>query len=57
MRGLEPGIHDDVRGRRAHVMLCLRIGLMDCRDKPGNDSAMKHRPLPAEQGGRPEAAS
>jgi hypothetical protein len=37
MRGLDPRIHDEAP-RRTALRLSSPHGLMDCRDKPGNDS-------------------
>jgi hypothetical protein len=38
MPGLDPGIHDEVTKRLPYVSLPATNRLMDCRDKPGNDS-------------------
>ena len=39
MPGLVPGIHDEVP-QNVSLRMALRLGLMDCRVKPGNDNGM-----------------
>ena len=34
-----PGIHDEVP-QNVSLRMALRLGLMDCRVKPGNDNGM-----------------